>query len=798
MATEYHDLQGLGSVHIPNDLEYAAQANRKADTTLEARHVGRLAKQVDDGSFWRLVDTTPTWATFTPPPPVVGDIGKALTVATDGDSGVKLSWAAPAPAAHATSHKSGESDPIKLDELATPDDNTNLNATASYHGLLPKLSGSATDFLNGSGAWSVPSDLTTAGNKGGANGWYKSKVGNELGFYTFQAGSTKLSIAGPTADVYSLDVAEANIVHQNISGAGTNTHAQIDSHIGASSAVHGVSGSVVGTSGAQTLASKTLTTPTIGDFTNAGHDHSNAAGGGALSNYVLLNGKAGGQQIYGGTGASEALTLSSTVDATPGVIRLTDDTQVLSSKALAFWSAVYEIGVVKAKENDGWIFGVDSQVSAGQNNFIFTQSSNLASQHTPTATKSPDPRIWVFNSTAASSVYLAYNALNFSAGGTITGATLTTPTISDFTNATHDHSNAAGGGQIDHTDLTSIGTNTHAQIDTHIAATVAHGATGAVVGTTNIQTLTNKTLDMSGVLITTSGNADLNIQPNGTGDVIFSVGGAERVRISDTGTVLIDQDSDAIALRIDTEAANNYGMNITAKWGCMFNQDIADGICFDAERNNAVAETFPLARFRNRNASDTKATIAVSNAGSGPHLTTYNTNENLIIIPNGIGITKIGSGSPTYLTASNGDLLVSDELEVGGNIFASANLTFTDATGTTAISTGSVLGVARAIAFDIPVGAGGAANAALDWQFQIDSTLLFGLIAETDGAGSYQEPVAIIPNYSADYGVAWASPPAPTPASLQNGGHFVAHNTNDNTYRAYYYTNGGWRYAALT
>lgn len=57
---------------------------------------------------------------------------------------------------------------------------------------------------------------------------------------------------------------------------------------------------------------------------------------------------------------------------------------------------------------------------------------------------------------------------------TLTNKTLTTPTIGDFTNATHDHSNAAGGGTISHTNLTSIGTKTHAQIDTHLALTNEH------------------------------------------------------------------------------------------------------------------------------------------------------------------------------------------------------------------------------------------------------------------------------------------------------------------------------------
>lgn len=61
-----------------------------------------------------------------------------------------------APTSHAASHLSGGSDSIKLDDLSVPDDNTDLDATTSRHGLLPKLGGGTTNYLRADGSWATP------------------------------------------------------------------------------------------------------------------------------------------------------------------------------------------------------------------------------------------------------------------------------------------------------------------------------------------------------------------------------------------------------------------------------------------------------------------------------------------------------------------------------------------------------------------------------------------------------------------------------------------------------------------
>lgn len=58
---------------------------------------------------------------------------------------------------HSTRHESGGGDAIKLDDLAATDDNTDLNASTSAHGLLKKLDNDTSHFLRGDGAWAAPS-----------------------------------------------------------------------------------------------------------------------------------------------------------------------------------------------------------------------------------------------------------------------------------------------------------------------------------------------------------------------------------------------------------------------------------------------------------------------------------------------------------------------------------------------------------------------------------------------------------------------------------------------------------------
>jgi hypothetical protein len=100
----------------------------------------------------------------------------------------------------------------KLDDLATPDDNTDLNASASNHGLMRKLSGVATQMFTGDGSWTefaVETDTTPT-------------LGGEL-----DAASNKVvNLGTPTA---SGDAASKNYVDSLLAGLRWKTPVRVAS-----------------------------------------------------------------------------------------------------------------------------------------------------------------------------------------------------------------------------------------------------------------------------------------------------------------------------------------------------------------------------------------------------------------------------------------------------------------------------------------------------------------------------------------------------------------------------------------
>lgn len=94
-------------------------------------------------------------------------------------------------AAHAFRHQSGGADAIKLDDLAATDDNTDLDSSITAHGLLRKLDNTSTNYLDGTGAWSVP-----AGGGGGV-----TLTGSNVNYLARVTGADALDDGGDTSNL---------------------------------------------------------------------------------------------------------------------------------------------------------------------------------------------------------------------------------------------------------------------------------------------------------------------------------------------------------------------------------------------------------------------------------------------------------------------------------------------------------------------------------------------------------------------------------------------------------------------
>jgi hypothetical protein len=152
------------------------------------------------------------------------------------------------------------------------------------------------------------------------------------------------------------------------------------------------------TDSTQTLSGKTLTTPTIASFVNANHDHQGAAGGGKLDHGLALTGLSDDDHPAYALLAGNAVrnVVSGTFDFGTGGVLL----------PLAAVPAQTTNGSVVWDSND---FLLTVGTGTGRKTMVDTDSTQ-----------------------------------------TLSGKTLTTPTIASFANATHNHQDAAGGGTLDH------------------------------------------------------------------------------------------------------------------------------------------------------------------------------------------------------------------------------------------------------------------------------------------------------------------------------------------------------------
>jgi len=174
---------GTGNLSVRGDLEISSVLAHSGDTNNNIAF-GTDTQVYDTGGSNRM-DISNSGVRF-------GGTGARITSVTDSDSlGTSDTVLCTQGNVKAyvdglTSHSN-----LKLDNLAAPQDNTDLDATTSAHGLLPKLGGGTTNFLRADGTWAAPSgggggsgDITGVDLTGGTGVTISSESGTTSGDYS--------------------------------------------------------------------------------------------------------------------------------------------------------------------------------------------------------------------------------------------------------------------------------------------------------------------------------------------------------------------------------------------------------------------------------------------------------------------------------------------------------------------------------------------------------------------------------------------------------------------------------------
>jgi hypothetical protein len=269
-------------------------------------------------------------------------------------------------------------------------------------------------------------------------------------------------------------------IDNNVVATQTDLSTDIGTHSDTTSGVHGVTGDVVGTVDAQTLTNKTLGSGTIlsanldaDGFTVTGLPTPSDASDAATKAYVdavsegLHIHEAARVAINGNISIATGLESG---DTAGGVTLATGDRVLVKDQTTASENGIY---VVQASGQALRATDFDTAAEVDSGDFIFVTAGTYANTG------------WVQTLRPATIGTDALSFTQFSGAGTFTAGNGLTLDGTEFA--------------ID-TTVTATKSYVDEEIDAHTELTTAHGVTGTLVGTSDTQTLTNKTLGSGTVL----------------------------------------------------------------------------------------------------------------------------------------------------------------------------------------------------------------------------------------------------------------------------------------------------------
>ncbi len=294
---------------------------------------------------------------------------------------------------------------------------------------------------------------------------------------------TEISVAQQAAEDFATN-ADSNLyttVTNDINNATSGVQDDLDAHTIATSGVHGVTGDVVGTTDSQTISNKTLGSDlAAGGYKVSGLAQPSANQDAATKSYVDT-------------------AVADLVGAAPALL------DTLNELAAAIGDDADFVGTVTTSIGEKVAKAGDSM----SGNLDFGGTNKVTSLAAPTSNGDATNKLYVDteisgldsakqdNLEAGNGIVIDNNLIYVPTS--IGSGISVTPSTVEIDRTTVDTWYDASGSAQDVQD----------SLDGHVGATDVHGVSGAVVGTTDQQTLTNKTIDGSSNTISNIANSSL-------------------------------------------------------------------------------------------------------------------------------------------------------------------------------------------------------------------------------------------------------------------------------------------------